>query len=74
MPAPSTAGDFLRRFEEVDLVDLQEAINRARVTVWQRMKEKPRRLAVPRPGWDDRADRGGVQALPGCIIQLGEPP
>ena len=34
LPAPSTAGDFLRRFEASDLVDLQEAINQARQPVW----------------------------------------
>jgi len=34
LPAPSTAGDFLRRFEEEDLLALQEAINSARVKIW----------------------------------------
>ncbi len=36
LPAPSTAGDFLRRFDEATLLALQEAINRVRVKVWQR--------------------------------------
>ena len=36
LPAPSTAGDFLRRFREEDIVDLMEAINQARVAVWKR--------------------------------------
>lgn len=34
LPAPSTAGDFLRRFEEEDILALQEAINSARVKIW----------------------------------------
>jgi len=46
LPAPCTAGDFLRRFEEKDLIAVQEAINQARRTVWQRMKEERRRLAI----------------------------
>ena len=37
LPAPSTGGDFLRRFEEGDLIDVQEAVNQARQPVWQRM-------------------------------------
>ncbi len=35
LPAPSTAGDFLRRFEKCDILDLQEAINEARVKTWK---------------------------------------
>jgi len=46
LPAPSTAGDFLRRFEETDLVDVQEAINQARQPVWQRMEAERRQLAI----------------------------
>ena len=47
LPAPCTAGDFLRRFEtEAVLIDLQEAINQARGTVWQRMEEERRSLAI----------------------------
>jgi len=33
VPAPSTAGDFLRRFAEDDILDLQEALNIARVKI-----------------------------------------
>lgn len=37
LPAPSTAGDFLRRFTSSRLIlSLQEAINQARLKVWQR--------------------------------------
>lgn len=37
LPAPSTAGDFLRRFTSPRwILRLQEAINQARVKVWQR--------------------------------------
>lgn len=47
LPAPSTAGDFLRRFKtEAALVALQEAIHLARRTVWQRMDVERRRLAI----------------------------
>ena len=46
LPAPSTGGDFLRRFETEDLIDLQEAINQARQLVWQRMAAEQRQLAI----------------------------
>jgi len=46
LPAPSTAGDFLRRFAPEDLIDLQEAINQARRTVWWRMEVERRQLAI----------------------------
>jgi len=35
IPDPTTAGDFTRRFEEADILILQECINRARLKVWQ---------------------------------------
>src|SRR5881296_1825843 len=34
IPDPTTAGDFLRRFKETPVVELQEAINEARRKVW----------------------------------------
>ena len=34
LPDPTTAGDFCRRFEESHIMDLQEAINAARLRVW----------------------------------------
>jgi len=34
IPDPTTAGDFTRRFDEPDIIALQECINRARVAVW----------------------------------------
>lgn len=34
LPDPTTAGDFCRRFDEGDIMDLQEAINVARLRVW----------------------------------------
>lgn len=40
LPAPSTAGDFLRRFGTDDVVDLMEACNQARLKVWKRQGEK----------------------------------
>jgi len=36
LPDPTTAWDFCRRFEESSIMDLQEAINRTRRTVWER--------------------------------------
>lgn len=35
LPDPTTAGDFTRRFAPADILGLQEAINTARVNVWQ---------------------------------------
>ena len=34
LPYPTTAGDFCRRFDEASVMDLQEAVNRARLHVW----------------------------------------
>jgi hypothetical protein len=34
LPDPTTAGDFLRRFDEASVLELQEAINDARRRVW----------------------------------------
>ena len=36
IPDPTTAGDFLRRFQVADLTRLQETINQARQKVWSR--------------------------------------
>lgn len=36
LPDPTTAGDFARRFDESSIIDLQEAVNRARLRVWAR--------------------------------------
>ena len=38
IPDPTTAGDFTRRFDEGDILSLQESVNRARLGVW---KEQP---------------------------------
>jgi hypothetical protein len=46
IPDPTTAGDFLRRFKEEDVMDLMGAINIARVRVWQRLAKKERQLAL----------------------------
>jgi hypothetical protein len=34
LPDPTTAGDFCRRFDSDSVMALQEAVNRARLTVW----------------------------------------
>jgi hypothetical protein len=36
LPDPTTAGDFCRRFDAASILALQEAVNRARLKVWQR--------------------------------------
>src|SRR5262249_45094125 len=36
IPAPTTAGDFLRRFSAADIDTLMRVLNRQRVQVWQR--------------------------------------
>jgi hypothetical protein len=38
IPDPTTAGDFCRRFAEVDIDALHEAINDARLDVWRRQE------------------------------------
>jgi len=35
IPDPTTAGDFTRRFDEADILALQECINRSRLAVWK---------------------------------------
>jgi hypothetical protein len=39
IPGPTTAGDFLRRFEEQDLIDLREVKNSIREKIWQQQPE-----------------------------------
>jgi len=39
IPDPTTAGDFCRRFEEVDVELLMETLNDIRVKVWQRQPD-----------------------------------
>ena len=45
-PAPSTAGDFLRRFDEAAILKLQQALNQVRVKLWQRQRAAFRKQAV----------------------------
>jgi len=46
IPDPTTAGDFLRRFQESDIVALMDAVNRIRVGVWERQSLARRGRAV----------------------------
>ena len=39
IPDPTTAGDFCRRFEDVDIEALQDAINACRVRVWRQQDD-----------------------------------
>ncbi len=46
IPDPTTAGDFLRRFDASSVGSLQEAINSARTNVWRLQPKSARRLAM----------------------------
>ena len=46
IPDPTTAGDFLRRFEEPDVVSLMETVNRIRSKVWDLQPKSRRKTAV----------------------------
>jgi hypothetical protein len=46
LPDPTTAGDFLRRFEEKDVNELQRLLNEKRVEVWKRQPAAFRARAV----------------------------
>ena len=46
VPDPTTAGDFLRRFDEDQVMELMGATNAARVKVWKRLSKKERALAL----------------------------
>ena len=47
LPAPSTAGDYLRRYEsEAPILAVQEAINQARVKVWKLQEEAFFEMAI----------------------------
>jgi hypothetical protein len=46
VPDPTTAGDFLRRFEAEQVMELMEATNAARVKVWKKLSKKERALAL----------------------------
>lgn len=46
VPDQTTAGDFLRRFDEDRVGLLMEAINETRLKVWKKLKRQERRLAL----------------------------
>jgi hypothetical protein len=46
IPDPTTAGDFLRRFDAADLDTLMDILNRKRVGVWQQQPEAFREQAI----------------------------
>jgi len=46
IPDPTTAGDFLRRFDEASLLALQEAINDRRRKVWGKQSRSFRKEAI----------------------------
>jgi len=46
VPDPTTAGDFLRRFDEEQVMDLMNATNTARVKVWKKLSRRERAWAL----------------------------
>ena len=40
IPDPTTAGDFLRRFSEHDIIELMEATNRTRKKIWNKQPKR----------------------------------
>ena len=46
VPDPTTAGDFLRRFDEEQVMELLDAMNTARVKVWKKLSRQERALAL----------------------------
>ena len=46
LPDPTTAGDFLRRFAQRDIEELQSLVNEKRVEVWKRQPKAFRKRAV----------------------------
>ncbi len=46
IPASTTSGDFLRRFDESSVSALMDAINEVRKGIWRSQPEAARRLAL----------------------------
>jgi len=46
VPDPTTAGDFLRRFDEARVMELMNATHTARVKVWKKLSRHERTLAL----------------------------
>lgn len=46
IPDPTTAGDFLRRFDESDVATLMDVFNEVRVRVWEKQPASARETAV----------------------------
>ena len=46
IPDPTTAGDFLRRFKEQDIIDLMEAINTTRKLIWNKQSKDFHKKAI----------------------------
>ena len=76
IPDPTTAGDFLRRFEAADIDDLMDVINDKRLPVWQAAARRLLRPGRHRGRRHDRGDHREVQAGDGHLLQgpLGLPP
>jgi hypothetical protein len=46
IPDPTTAGDFLRQFEEDDIIELMETKNSIRLKIWRRQPSVFRKEAI----------------------------
>jgi len=46
IPDPTTAGDFLRRFDATDIITLMDLVNEIRVKLWRAQKEEFRGTAI----------------------------
>lgn len=46
IPDPTTAGDFLRRFEIIDIIALMDAVNALRRKFWLKLKPEERKRAI----------------------------
>ena len=46
IPDPTTAGDFLRRFEEKHIVELMEIKNEVRQEIWEQQSENFKKEAI----------------------------
>ena len=46
IPDPTTEGDFLRRFNEPDIIELMEATNKTRTKVWKKQPKKFHEKAI----------------------------
>ena len=69
IPDPTTAGDFTRRFDRKDIVDMMDAINEARQRVWKEQPEGFLARAIIDVDGTLRRDLGRMQRGDGHFLQ-----